>query len=278
MFETELEYELEDELESEDEWELEGASEFEDELEGAGELEDELEMEDEWELGEGEEFLGKFLKKAVGKVGGFIKKAAPILKAIARKAAPLVGTAIGGPAGGLIAGGLSKVLLRESELEDELELEDESEFEDEFEDGVMTAGDAEAEYIAAKASRLPAKTAAPALVGAATVATLSGSDRAALRKVLPHMVHGTNVLTRILRQRALTRPAVRTVPTIVRRTAKILKKRAAMGKPVTRAAAGRIMAGQIQKVIGNHHKCAHAIARNIKASRAVARKRRMIRG
>ena len=59
---------------------------------------------------------------------------------------------------------------------------------------------------------------AEAMIGAASIAAICPRDRAALRRVLPHMVRGAAVLTRILRRRRITRPAVRTVPTIVAAT------------------------------------------------------------
>ena len=70
---------------------------------------------------------------------------------------------------------------------------------------------------------------AEAMAGAAAVTVISPSDRRALRKVLPHMVRGTAILTRILRKRRATRPAVRAVPTIVRRAVTDLKRQVAKG-------------------------------------------------
>src|SRR5688572_16481080 len=94
--EGEWEGELEDELEVEGEgegeleWELEGEDEGEIEGEGEGELEWELEGEV-----EGEEFFRRLRRIA--------RRAAPILRRVARVAAPMVGTAVGGPLGGMIA-------------------------------------------------------------------------------------------------------------------------------------------------------------------------------
>jgi hypothetical protein len=89
--------------------------------------------------------------------------------------------------------------------------------------------------------------------------------------VLPHLVRGTAVLTRILRRRRITRPAVRTVPTIVRRTAQTLARRAAAGQPVTRRTAARVMATQTRRVIGSPRTCATALQRNVRAAQTVAR-------
>lgn len=111
------------------------------------------------------------------------------------------------------------------------------------------------------------------MIGAAAVGALSAADRAALRAVLPHMVRGTAILTRILRRQRATRPAVRAVPTIVRRTARTLTRRAAAGRPITRRTAARAMATQTRRVLGRPRTCAAALQRNVRAATAIARTR-----
>jgi hypothetical protein len=110
--EFESEYEFEDEFESEtyDETEAESAFSEDEEMELAAEL---LEVNDEYEL---DQFLGKLFRRArraVGRivppsvmrtVGGYLKGAVKrALPGVARR----VGMAIGGPAGGAIAGRLA---------------------------------------------------------------------------------------------------------------------------------------------------------------------------
>ena len=85
--------------------------------------------------------------------------------------------------------------------------------------------------------------------------------------MLPHLVRGTAILTRVLRRRRVTRPFVRAVPTVVRRTVIQLKRQAAAGKPITRKAAGRAAATQIRAVLGNPRACAAAIQQNVRVSR-----------
>ncbi|MBK8975644.1 MAG: hypothetical protein IPM29_06935 [Planctomycetes bacterium] len=255
----ELELELEDEFEDEFEDELE--AEWEDELEGDFEFEDEF---------EGEEFLGKFLKRAFRKVRSFVKRAAPILRRVAKVAAPIVGTAIGGPAGTMVAGGLSRVLESEGELETELELEGELELEDEY--------SGEAEWLADAAARARSTSQARSLASASAVATLSVADRAALRRVLPHIVRGTDILARILRQRRATRPAVRVIPSIVRRSASVLRRNAEAGNPVDRKMAGKVVAGQVRRVLGNPKTCAHAMTKALVAKGKTQRRRQTVRG
>jgi hypothetical protein len=270
--------ELELELEGEEEFEFEGEAdgEYEDEallgtigniargIFGQGEEEWELEAEYEGEL-EGEEFFRR--------IGALIRRAAPVLRRVARVAAPIVGTAVGGPLGGIL-GRAASSLLREGELEFELEGELELEMEGEYEDEApapTTQTEGLAELMAAVASQARTEAEAEAMVGAATVTTISAADRAALRQVLPHMVRGTAVLTRILRRRPATRIGVRAVPAIVRGTATTLARRAAAGQPVTRRTAARVMAGQTRRVLANPRVCARAIQRNVRATRAVAR-------
>src|SRR5436305_4885405 len=132
-------------------------------------------------------------------------------------------------------GRVASSALGEGELEMELEGETEGELEYEGEaEAAPTQTQALAELMAAVASQARTEAEAEALAGAATVNAISPADRAALRVVLPHLVRGTAILTRILRQRRITRPAVRAVPTIARRTASVLARRAAAGPPVTR--------------------------------------------
>jgi hypothetical protein len=118
---------------------------------------------------------------------------------------------------------------------------------------------------------------AEAMVGAAVVTTLSPRERRELRRILPHLVRGVAILTRILRRRRITRPAVRAVPTIVRRTVQSLKRQAVAGRPITRRSAARTAAVQVRRVIGNPSACAAAISQNLRANRAL-RTRRPIAG
>ena len=108
---------------------------------------------------------------------------------------------------------------------------------------------------------------AEAMIGGAVVTVLSPQDRRALRRVLPHLVRGAAVLTRILRRRRATRPAVRAVPTIMRRTVATLKRQAAAGKPVTRKAAARAAAVEVRRVLANPAACAAAIRQNVRSAR-----------
>jgi hypothetical protein len=274
MHEGEVEMELEDEfhegeLETEDESSLEGEGWL-----GAignvvgsllGEGEEEYEAESAFESeDEGELFLGK--------IGKFLKKIAPRLGTI-------VGSAVGAPVGSMLAG-LGNAA-GEGEYEDEMETEAEGEQEmvHEIAAHELTHNEAVAEMMAEAASHEVHEGEAEAMAGAAAITVISPKDRRALRRILPHLVRGTAILTRILRRRRVTRPAVRAVPTIVRRTVKDLKKQAARGIPITRKRAARAAAKQVRRVLGSPKACATAIARNVKVSRSYKRpKRQRMRG
>jgi hypothetical protein len=293
IYESELETELEtglheDEMEFEDEAGMEGEGLLGGLLgEGEGEDEFEFEMEDEMEgeFESGEQFFGSVFKGIKGLVG----RAAPFLKRIAKFAAPMVGTAIGGPFGGML-GKLASNALGEGEDEYELhemefegEEEGEYEFEGESESEVaheimsheLTQHEALAEMMASSAAHAQHEGEAEAMIGAATITVLSPADRRALGKLLPRLVRGAAVLTRILRKNPKTKVGVLAVPNIIRRTVKHLKKRAAAGKPITRRAVAKTAAMQVRKVLGSPKVCAAAITRNVKSSRAMKRRRRV---
>jgi hypothetical protein len=249
--------------------ELEG--QFEDELAGEGEL---------GELESGELFFGRLLRRAL-----------PILRRVAKVAAPMIGTAFGGPLGGAIGGLVSRNL--EGEAEDELgefgELEGElgefGELEDELGEGALEVHEAAQEYemyanaevaeheghaelMAAAAAGAQTELEAEAMIGAATWATLTARERRELRRALPHMVRATAILTRLLRRRRITRPMVRTVPTIVHHTARsLMRERARSGRPITRQQAARAMALQTRRVLTQPRVCSLALQRNVRAAR-----------
>jgi hypothetical protein len=293
------------ELELELEGELEGIGELEQHEGGLHEWEQhELSHEFEQHEGahefEGEQFFGRIARG----IGGFIRRAAPILRRVASIAAPIVGTAIGGPFGAVL-GRLASSALGEEELEQhefeqhelahefeqhELAHEFEQheaahEFEQheaahEFEqhesaheiaheiaNHEVTSHEALAEMMAEAASHEQHEAQAEAMMGAAIMTVISPRDRRALRRLIPHMVRGAAILTRILRRRRITRPAVRAVPTIMRRTVSTLKRQAAAGQPITRRAAGRAAAVEVRRVLGNPSACAAAIQQNVRLAR-----------
>lgn len=240
-------------------------------------------------LGEGENELGELeFEYEQGEHFGIFrsitrlaKKATPMLKGIARIAAPIAGKAvgglIGGPAGAVLGSKLATLAaqqIREMEMEGMHELESH-----EFELGEHELGehelahklaehDAHAEAMAHYASFSESEHEAEALIGAATTVVLSPRDRRALRALVPNLVRGAAILTRILRMRKATRHFVPVVPEIMRRTVRTLKRGAATGRPVTRKLAGAIMANQTRRVLSSPKYCAAVLRRNVRATRA----------
>jgi hypothetical protein len=158
-----------------------------------------------------------------------------------------------------------------------MELEGEEEAETEFEDELETEAvpatqqEAMAELMASVASGAQSELEAEAMVGAAAMTAISAADRAALRTVLPHLVRGAAILTRIMRQRPDGRRAVRLLPTVMLRTATVLASQRASGRPVTRRTAARVMASQTRRVLTSPHICAGALRRNAIGTRAAVR-------
>jgi hypothetical protein len=286
--ETELESEFEQEFETEGEGEgiLGSIGSALSGLLGEGETTAASEFEFETEFEGAGEFEGEFEGEAFS-FGSFLKKMAPVLKKVAKVAAPMVGTAILGPAGGML-GNLAASALNESEFEGEFEFESEFEAEGEFEaefegetEAVqeiathpMTENEALAEMMAEAASQAAGGGEAEAMAGAAVMTVLSPRDRRALSRLLPHLITGSAVLTRILRRHRMTRPAVRAVPTIMRRTVKRLKRHAAAGRPITRRRVAHATAREVRRVLGSPRMVGTSLARNMRTSRAIKRSRR----
>jgi 16S rRNA G1207 methylase RsmC len=111
---------------------------------------------------------------------------------------------------------------------------------------------------------------AEAMAGAAVVTVISPADRIALRRVLPHLVRGTAILTRILWANPATRPAVRTVPTIAQahRTRSETPGRRRISYHTTDGSAAA--AREARRVLGNPVACATAMANNVRSSRTLS--------
>ena len=283
--EFEAEFEAEDEFEAEGEWE--GEDEFEDEaflsalggiartvggLLGEGEAEDEFEaeFEDEFELedeDEDEAFLSALggIARTVGgllgegeaeeefeeedeseeffrRIGKALKKATPFLRVLAKTAGPLVATAIGGPAAGALARAVT------SQLEGETEAELEAEFE-EMATAPLPGPQAFGEYLAGQAASSESEAEAEALAGAAAFTALRPRDRQDLERVLPALLRGAAIVTRLLHGDRRTRPAVRLVPGIVDAAGRTLRHRIRDGQPVGPVEVGQILGSTTRRVL-----------------------------
>lgn len=280
--ELESELELEDEYEFESEFEDEYEGELEDEYEDESELEDEAEDEDflpalggianaiggllgeeEYE-DEDEQFLGALggIARTVGGLlgggdgeeelefegedeaeefvkglGGLFRKALPVLRTIAKTAGPLVATAVGGPAAGALARAVTSQL--EGEGEEEAELED-------LATAPLTGAQALGEYLAAQAATAESEAEAEAMVGVATYVSLGRRERRDLERMIPALLRGAAVLTRLLHGDRRTRTAIRLVPGIVNGAART----ALRGADVDPAQLGGALGRAIGRTLG----------------------------
>jgi len=141
----------------------------------------------------------------------------------------------------------------------------------------VTHSTALAEIMSEAASLASHEGEAEAMVGAATVSVLTPRDRRSLRRIIPHLVKGASTLTRILRKRRATRPLVRAVPAVVRRTVRDLKRKVARGGRITRRGVARAAARQVRRVLGSPKASTAAVVRNVRVSRAYRGRRRRMR-
>jgi hypothetical protein len=124
-----------------------------------------------------------------------------------------------------------------------------------------------AEMLAQKAAVENDEGQAQAILGAAAITVLSARDHRALVRFLPHLIRAMAILTHILRRQRRTRPAVRAVPTIVRRTVRSLNSQAAAGVPVTQRALTGAATTQARQVLANPSLWAAGISGNLRINR-----------
>ena len=217
------------------ELELEGEGEFE--AEAVGELETGGQAESE-----------EFFRRLAGLAAQAARS--PALQRIGQAAAR---SALGGLAG-------------QGELEGELEWEDEYEYEGEEEANPIRRvyPDALMEHLGHAASQTQSEAEAEAFVGALIPLAARVVPRVApaVMRAAPQLIRGVARVTRTLRRNPATRPLVRAVPTIVRRTTASLARRAARGQAVTPRTAVRTLAGQTARVLSDPQQCVHAYRRS----------------
>jgi hypothetical protein len=178
---------------------------------------------------------------------------------------------IGGKLGGLV-----------SQLEAE-EFDGEGDTEDELQattvPGLTSQQEALAEEFAGESAETESEAEAQSLAGGVTIHILSHAPMA-VRRVSPILVRRSAHLAQLLRRSPQTRPFLKTLPMINKRTAATLAQKAAKGKPITPRIAARTMARQTMRVIGNPQRAATALVKNDMHRRrlrrtAVARAERM---
>jgi hypothetical protein len=220
--------------------------------------------------GEADEF--GFLKKAWSGIKKVGKTLAPIAKKLAPVAGKVIGGAFGGPAGAMIGGKLGSFVGNlededlafegydgygdgedESDSEDEMNAEDFMDFEGEDEDV--------AEYMADIASKAPNPIDSGAMAGAITI-TIASKAPLQVKAVSPTLSSGAARLTKLMKNNPATKPLVKVVPSIAKKTVATLARKAAKGKPVTPAIAKRVMAKHTMRVLSSPRELTKAIAKN----------------
>lgn len=255
---------------------------YEYELEALPELEEEYELEGEWESEwEGESESEEFFRRLAALAGRAIRS--PALRRIGRQAglAALragagalgnIGQAIGGgtgTAGGRIGaslgGGLGSYLgslIPQQEFEGEFE--DEFEFEGELNPIRRVYPDALMEHLGHAAAEAESEAEAEAFIGALIplAARLIPRVAPAIMRAAPGLIRGLAGAARTLRRSPTTRPLVRALPTVVRRTAASLAQQGAQGRPVTPRAAVQTLARQTAGVLGSPQQAVQAYRRS----------------
>ena len=220
--------------------------------------------------GEADEF--GFLKKAWSGIKQAGRKLAPIAKKLAPVAGTVIGGAFGGPPGAMLGGKLGAAAgnLGDEELAFEGydgygDYEDESDSEDEMnaEDFMDFEGEDEdvAEYMADVAAKAPNPVDSCAIAGGITN-TIAAKAPLQVKAVSPTLSSASARLTKVMKNNPATKPLVKVVPTIAKKTVATLARKAAKGKPVTPAIAKRVMAKQAMRVLSSPSELTKAIAKN----------------
>jgi hypothetical protein len=154
----------------------------------------------------------------------------------------------------------------EGESEWEWENEDEWEFEGELNPIRRVYPDAlmEMEHLGHAAAEAETEAEAEAFIGALIpmAARLLPRVAPAIMRAAPRLIRGATRIARTLRRRPATRQLVRTIPTIVRRTAATLARQTAQGRPVTPQVAAQTLARQATRVLRSPQQRARALQRS----------------
>lgn len=223
----------------------------------------------EWE-GELEEESEEFFRR----IAGLARRAAssPALRQIGLRAArgalsglgglgAAAGGALGGSQGAALGRNLGSVLGRGlSGMLPQREWEFEEEGEWEVNPIRRVYPQALMEHLGHAAAEAETEEEAEAFLGA--LVPLAARAVPSLMRVAPTLIRGVAGAARTLRANPATRPLVRAMPTVVRRTAQNLARQAQQGRPVTPQRAARALARQTQRVISNPRQCAQAYQRS----------------
>jgi hypothetical protein len=164
---------------------------------------------------------------------------------------------------GSLVGGIGKALgLGEGEYEDEA-----------FFEVAQNAGanpPAMAEVLATMAAKTPSESEAEALIGAATIMTLTARERRTLERLIPQLLRAMAILTRLLRRRPNTRRVVRVIPSVIKATTVPVVGAAVRGHPPTTSVVGRVLTRQTRTVLTKPAVTKAALRRNATVVRRAA--------
>jgi hypothetical protein len=149
-------------------------------------------------------------------------------------------------------------------LSDAHELEAEWEVESELNPIRRVYPDALMEHLGHAAAAAESEAEAEAFIGALIPLAARLVPRVAptIMRAAPNLIRGISSATRVLRANPTTRPLVRALPTVMRRTAADIARQAARGQTVTPRAAVRTLARQTARVLTSPRQSAGAIRRS----------------
>jgi hypothetical protein len=220
---------------------------------------------------EGEEFLGS-LAGAAQRGWNWLTAPQSLQRRLALSAArtvlnrglPALGRVVGGRLGSESAGGevgtsLGSILsgiLPSSEME--------AEWEAEINPIRKVYPDALMEHLGHAAMEAESETEAEASIGALVplAARMAPRATASILRAAPGLICGAAGLARTLRSSPATRPLVRVIPTIVRRTVADISRQVAHGRPVTAPAAVRTLARQTARILTSPRQAAQDLRRS----------------
>ena len=84
----------------------------------------------------------------------------------------------------------------------------------------------------------------------------------AVRRVAPRLMRGATRVMRTLRRNPQTRPLVRVLPTIVRRTVADVARDVERGRPTSPQRAARQLSGETRRMLASPQRCVHAYRRS----------------
>lgn len=115
----------------------------------------------------------------------------------------------------------------------------------------VTSQQALGEYLAARAASAESESEAEGFVGSAVTLAMRRSEYRDLQRLLPSMIKGSAVLTRVLRRSKGGRSGVRLIPGIVDASARTLARRHAVRGTVTPAEVGSVLGTATRRALSD---------------------------